>query len=316
MAENTNNTTTNTDINLIEQIYDKVYNIFDEDDIVQSVEEKSLHALTLDGGTANIDGTYRKKFFNGTTNYATISTLSGNPADTHEYAEYLRYRSILFNGGNIFEYVSGLGDDVSNGGATPDIDGSTFIDVYNATNTNIKWYVIDLKRNLLYDGIDIENDVTISRTTVTDPVTDWSVNLNLDDNLTEYTSDYQNSNIGKIYKDGFSDSGEDWYIIPKLGLLIVARDITDMEHLNLSVYENVTSLVYFCRLKNKKFNFTNNPSWVDENHVILSAGNPTTYVTSIGLYNDSNELLAIAKLNKPVKKSFSEELLLRTLIKY
>lgn len=84
----------------------------------------------------------------------------------------------------------------------------------------------------------------------------------------------------------------------------------------MNVYENVTKLVYFCRLKNKKFNYSNNPTWVDDNNVIRSKGNPTTYVTTIGLYSDSNELLAIAKLSKPAKKSFSDELLIKTEIKY
>ena len=29
----------------------------------------------------------------------------------------------------------------------------------------------------------------------------------------------------------------------------------------------------------------------------------TPYITSIGLYNDSNELIAVAKTNKPIPKS-------------
>jgi len=34
---------------------------------------------------------------------------------------------------------------------------------------------------------------------------------------------------------------------------------------------------------------------------------PKVYVTSIGLYNNDNELLAVAKLSKPVLKSKSDE---------
>ena len=39
--------------------------------------------------------------------------------------------------------------------------------------------------------------------------------------------------------------------------------------------------------------------------------NPQSYMTSIGLYNDSNELLAVAKLSKPLNKNFTKEALVR-----
>ena len=37
-------------------------------------------------------------------------------------------------------------------------------------------------------------------------------------------------------------------------------------------------------------------------------GDPTVYVTTVGLYNGSNELIAVAKLNEPQKKNFSTEI--------
>ena len=39
--------------------------------------------------------------------------------------------------------------------------------------------------------------------------------------------------------------------------------------------------------------------------------NPQVYLTTVGLYNDSNELLAVAKLSKPLKKDFTKEALVR-----
>jgi len=39
--------------------------------------------------------------------------------------------------------------------------------------------------------------------------------------------------------------------------------------------------------------------------------NPQTYITAVGLYNNSGDLLAVAKLNKPLVKDFTKELLLR-----
>ena len=80
--------------------------------------------------------------------------------------------------------------------------------------------------------------------------------------------------------------------------------------------ETVTSDFVFCRARNAEFNYSINPSF----SVSASAGtilynefiqNPTTYVTSIGMYNDNNELLAVAKLSKPLKKDFTKEALVR-----
>jgi hypothetical protein len=308
---NTESTTIITDLNLQETTYDKIYNRFEEDDIVQSIETKTIYDQTTAAGTVAVDAdlgsdSARQVFTDNSSSdvIATIATLSGDSTNTTEYAEYLRYRSILFNGGDLYSLAEPIAGSK---------DGSTFLDRYNNADTptgTTKWYVIDLKRSLLYDGIDVDEDITLA-----------GITLDVSENLTEYPIDdtYKNLNIGKIYRDENSDGvSNDYYIIPKLGLIITSRDITGMTALDLSVYENITSLVYFCRLKNKKFNFTNNPTWVDDDSAIIEEyqGNPTTFVTTIGLYNDSNELLAIAKLNKPVKKSFSEELLLRTLIKY
>jgi hypothetical protein len=39
--------------------------------------------------------------------------------------------------------------------------------------------------------------------------------------------------------------------------------------------------------------------------------NPQTYITTVGMYNDNNELLAVAKLSKPLVKDFTKEALVR-----
>ena len=79
--------------------------------------------------------------------------------------------------------------------------------------------------------------------------------------------------------------------------------------------QEITSTHYFVRVKNGSFNFSNNPSYVTgsvgdfKNSSFV--GNPKSYITTVGLYNDSNELLAVAKLSKPLLKSFSREALIR-----
>ena len=85
--------------------------------------------------------------------------------------------------------------------------------------------------------------------------------------------------------------------------------------------EFVPSLNYFIRVMNRDFNYSNNPTYVyDGTDGIHPAGlifnqdfitNPTTYVTTVGLYNDNNELVAVAKLSRPAQKTFDKELLIK-----
>ena len=79
--------------------------------------------------------------------------------------------------------------------------------------------------------------------------------------------------------------------------------------------EKVTSTHYFVRIKNAEYNFSNNPSYVTGSVGQLAqstfVGDPKTYITTVGLYNDSQQLLAVAKLSKPLLKSFQREALIR-----
>jgi len=79
--------------------------------------------------------------------------------------------------------------------------------------------------------------------------------------------------------------------------------------------ESVTSTHYFVRIKNAEYNFSNNPSYVTGSVGQLAQtsfiGDPKTYITTVGLYNDRQELLAVAKLSKALLKSFQREALIR-----
>jgi hypothetical protein len=83
--------------------------------------------------------------------------------------------------------------------------------------------------------------------------------------------------------------------------------------------ETVSSRYFFTRVKNSEFNYTSNPSIIDENGNLLYTtliNNPQTYVTTVGMYNDNNELLAVAKLSKPLTKDFTKEALIRIKLDY
>mgnify|MGYP003648729273 CR=1 FL=1 len=79
--------------------------------------------------------------------------------------------------------------------------------------------------------------------------------------------------------------------------------------------EVITSQHYFCRVPNKEFNFSSNPTFTSGSKGDFTVGtffkNPKSFITQVGLYNDNNELLAIAKLSKPLKKDYSREAIIK-----
>jgi hypothetical protein len=78
--------------------------------------------------------------------------------------------------------------------------------------------------------------------------------------------------------------------------------------------ERISSTHYFVRVKNGLYNYSNNPSFVTGSNgdvITPFRDDPKTYVTTVGLYNDKQELLAVAKLSKPLLKSFTRESLIR-----
>ena len=83
----------------------------------------------------------------------------------------------------------------------------------------------------------------------------------------------------------------------------------------LNSEETITSDYVFVRARNNEFNYSENPSFISGStgEVIYPnfINNPQTYITTVGMYNDSNELLAVAKLSKPLLKDYTKELLLR-----
>ena len=74
--------------------------------------------------------------------------------------------------------------------------------------------------------------------------------------------------------------------------------------------EDVTSTHFFCRIRNSEYNFSNNSTYADTDGNFTNKSyenDPKAYITTVGLYNDAKELLAVAKLSKPLLKSFSRE---------
>jgi hypothetical protein len=79
--------------------------------------------------------------------------------------------------------------------------------------------------------------------------------------------------------------------------------------------ENVSTSHYFVRATNREFNFSNNPTFVSGSNGAFAEStferDPKTFITTVGLYNDANEMIAVAKTSQPIPKSFDKEVLIK-----
>jgi hypothetical protein len=83
--------------------------------------------------------------------------------------------------------------------------------------------------------------------------------------------------------------------------------------------ETVSSNYVFVRVRNSEFNYSTNPSNLtgsgELRHDVM-INTPQAYLTTVGLYNDNNDLLGVAKLSKPLLKDFTKEALVRIKLDY
>jgi hypothetical protein len=82
----------------------------------------------------------------------------------------------------------------------------------------------------------------------------------------------------------------------------------------LNSQETISSDYIFVRVKNGDYNYTTNPSFISGSGTLIYSNfinSPQTFPTSVGMYNDNNELVAVAKLSKPLTKDFTKEALIR-----
>ena len=83
--------------------------------------------------------------------------------------------------------------------------------------------------------------------------------------------------------------------------------------------ENVSTQHFFVRATNREFNYSNNPTYVNSNGTFAETTfetDPRTYITTVGLLNDSNELIAVAKTSQPIEKSFDKEVLIKVKLSF
>lgn len=92
---------------------------------------------------------------------------------------------------------------------------------------------------------------------------------------------------------------------------------------NLSIVNqsNLHSTFYFCRALNDEFNYSSNPTFTDTaGRIIPTSGtsdlSTRTYITKIGLLGENNDVLAVASLSKPLKKTPDAELVIKVRLDY
>ena len=98
-----------------------------------------------------------------------------------------------------------------------------------------------------------------------------------------------------------------------------------IDNLTFSNVTELNSTIYFCRINHNEFNYSSNPTYLEDSKIVVKndpgvvnqAGlSPITYITTVGLYSTNNELMAVAKLSEPLKKTPDNEFTLRVRLDY
>tara|TARA_E500000318_G_scaffold104242_1_gene110017 strand:- start:1325 stop:2347 length:1023 start_codon:yes stop_codon:yes gene_type:complete len=100
---------------------------------------------------------------------------------------------------------------------------------------------------------------------------------------------------------------------------LIYNYLRDGSSFRIQSEETIASNFVFVRARNAEFNYSTNPSLITgsgELRYNVMINSPQSYVTTVGLYNDNNDLLAVAKLSRPLLKDFNKEALIRIKLDY
>jgi len=237
---------------------------------------------------------------------------------------YGQYRTLILEDENA-SFVFGVGNNV--------LTGSDFW-VLNFERARYKESLFPGTMNLSLSG-------SGGKITLTDNSNDVSINTFI--GSTRVLQLVSGSNGTGISGGGYvTNSGSYGLVFPDLGVILLnQRAISQSIHVSpdptsilngsnntvlynainkgasfsINSQETITSDFIFIRSRNSEFNYSENPSFISGSNgeIIYSnfINNPQTYITTVGMYNDSNELIAVAKLSRPLVKDFTKESLIR-----
>lgn len=110
-------------------------------------------------------------------------------------------------------------------------------------------------------------------------------------------------------------SGSGYYLYPDCGFALATSFTAGSGKIKAQSEEVITSNFVFVRARNAEFNYSQNPTFIDSTtggvRFTDFITSPQTFITTVGLYNDNGDCLAVAKLSKPLKKDFTKEALIR-----
>ena len=103
----------------------------------------------------------------------------------------------------------------------------------------------------------------------------------------------------------------------------ISASCSDFRHrIRKMSFNNTTELhstIYYIRANHNQFNYSSNPTYLSSSQIRVKTSTteaPITYITTVGLYSADNELLAVAKLSEPLKKTPETDLTLRVRLDY
>lgn len=81
----------------------------------------------------------------------------------------------------------------------------------------------------------------------------------------------------------------------------------------------VNSTIYNCQIGMNQYNYSSNVTYTSASQIVVKSNvqdTPVTYITTVGLYDNDDQLLAVAKLSEPLRKTSSDSINLRVRLDY
>jgi hypothetical protein len=248
------------------------------------------------------------------------------PGNSYTKTMYGQYRALILEDENA-SFVFGKGNNVSTG---------SYFWVLSIERARYKQSLFPGSLNLIISG-------SGGIINLTDDSQDNPVNTFIGSSRVFQLISGSNGTAGNLANSGYvANSGSYGLVFPDLGTIILnpfalSQSISvfpsrsnNSDGLNngklfdainlgasfaLNSEETITSDYVFVRARNSEFNYSENPSFISGSTGEVIYDNfinaPQVYLTTVGMYNDSNELLAVAKMSRPLLKDFTKEALVR-----
>ena len=278
-------------------------------------------ASNLSTAQVQFDIAYADSIGSGSALYNTLV-----PQNSYTKTIYGQYRSLILEDENA-SFTFGTGNNVTTG---------SFFWVLSIERVNYKQSLFPGSLNLQISG-------SGGIINLTDDSQDNPVSVFLGSTRVYQLISGSNGTAGSLSNSGYvANSGSYGLVFPDLGTILINpfavsqsiklfpsrsnnsnglntqrlfNSIVLGDSFALNSQETITSDYVFIRARNSEFNYSENPSFISGStgEVIYSnfINAPQVYITTVGMYNDSNDLLAVAKMSRPLLKDFTKEALVR-----